>query len=170
MFYFAYGSNLHPLRLQERIGEAASISIGEVRDARLRFNKISQDGSGKCNILKTHDAEGKVCGAIYDLSNEQEQRLDDFEEGYERTTIDVYVPDSGIRTYFTYVAKPECIDDQLKPFDWYKELVYLGAQYHGFPPEYIQNLADQPTILDEDHCRAEEGKALIAKMREQTRR
>ena len=173
MFYFAYGSNLHPLRFQKRIGEAVSISIGEMRNARLRFNKIGRDGSGKCNIVKTYDVEGKVFGAIYDVSNEQEQSLDRFEflgDGYDKISIDVYVPDGGIRTCFKYVAMPDFIDDQLKPFDWYKELVYLGAQYHVFPREYIQDMVDQPTIPDDDRCRAKENRALITEIRKLTRR
>jgi hypothetical protein len=37
----------------------------------------------------------------------------------------------------TYRATPEYIDDNLKPYGWYRDFVLAGGREHGLPPEYI---------------------------------
>jgi len=46
------------------------------------------------------------------------------------------------------VAASTHIDASLVPYDWYKEMVLLGARYHGLPAEYVAKItpaaADSP--------------------------
>ena len=167
MLYFAYGSNLHPQRLRERVGQVVVVSLGELRRARLRLNKIGRDGSGKCNVVTADEPEEAVLGVIYRLTGDQVQALDGFESlgrGYERRWTNIHPPRGGIRRCFTYVALPEFVDERLRPFLWYKALVSLGAQYHEFPDEYVAKLERQPAIADPDPRRAEDQRHRIARM------
>ena len=63
---------------------------------------------------------------------------------------------------FTYVARPQHCEPRLKPFRWYRELVYLGARYHGFPADYLQDLAAVEAIEDRDRDRLSRHQALLA--------
>ena len=57
--------------------------------------------------------------------------------GYERATVTVLNDKGNRRKVLTFLATPSHIDDQLKPYSWYKELVLAGAAEHGLPPDYI---------------------------------
>lgn len=46
--YLAYGSNLHPIRMTERVPSARVLGAIELPDHLLAFNKRSTDGSSKC--------------------------------------------------------------------------------------------------------------------------
>ena len=49
LLYFAYGSNLHPERLRERVPSAESLGVARLEAHVLRFHKRGRDGSGKCD-------------------------------------------------------------------------------------------------------------------------
>jgi gamma-glutamylcyclotransferase len=46
--YFAYGSNMFARRLSARTPSAMRIGTGFVEGRKLTFDKVSTDGSGKC--------------------------------------------------------------------------------------------------------------------------
>ena len=136
MRYAAYGSNLHPLRLSKRISSAKLLGTSFLPDWSLRFHKRSLDASGKCNIVSGG------CGihiAIYDISIADKITLDKIEglgSGY--VEISLAVPSVG--ECKSYVAEGSFIDNSLAPYDWYKELVLVGARVHGFPVEYVDEI------------------------------
>ena len=49
--YFAYGSNLHPQRFQERVPSGKFLALAALTRHTLLFHKRGQDGSSKCNAL-----------------------------------------------------------------------------------------------------------------------
>lgn len=49
--YFAYGSNMDPGRMCERVGRVPEGRRACLRDHELRFNKRGQDGKGKANVV-----------------------------------------------------------------------------------------------------------------------
>jgi hypothetical protein len=53
LYYFSYGSNLHPVRLTERIFSATLIGTVKLKKYRLEFHKKRKDKSGKCNLMKS---------------------------------------------------------------------------------------------------------------------
>lgn len=166
--YFAYGSNLHPQRLHERIGDVVVDAVGELRATELRFHKRGRDGSGKCNVTTAVDPESSVFGAVYGLTADQVRRLDRFESvgvGYVRRRVTVHLAGGGQRRCFTYVAMPDYVDDRLEPFSWYRTLVCLGARFHGFPRPYLARVARQPARADPDPQRAEEERRRIGRVR-----
>jgi hypothetical protein len=161
-FYLAYGSNLHPLRLGERVPSAAFEAVATLPGRRLVFDKRGQDGSGKCNLAVSTDPTHRVLGAVYSLDAAEVPLLDRFEgAGYRHQALQV-VAGNRRRSVFAYVAAPQHCDPGLKPFSWYRELVYVGARYHGFPAGYLQELAAIETIEDRDPHRQDRHRVLLA--------
>lgn len=156
MHYAAYGSNLHPRRLQLRLPSARFIGTASLPDYSLRFHKRSVDGSGKCSIGRGGD--GVHC-AIYDLSRADFRRLDGIEGtgmGYDRITVDV----PGAGPCATYQAEPAYLDERLQPYDWYKEMVVRGCRFHGFPEAYVERIAALAAVPDPDQRRSEDNWAI----------
>ncbi len=152
MRYAAYGSNLHPLRLAERVTSAKFLGTQFLPHWSLHFHKRSMDESGKCNILPVGSG---VYIVIFDLLPEDKNRLDIIEGlgyGYSETTVST--PDFG--DCITYVAEHSHIDDLLRPYDWYKELVLLGAGAHEFPDDYLNQIRAIQALVDPDPIRRAE--------------
>lgn len=149
--YAAYGSNLHPQRLQRRVSSAKLLGTGFLPGYQLKFHKRSSiDGSGKCNILEGGPG---VYVAIYEITEAERAILDECEGvgvGYDRHEIHLGEP--GVCS--TYVALSSAIDESLTPIHWYKEYVLRGACYHRFPSEYIASIERQGAIADPDRDRA----------------
>ncbi len=144
MLYAAYGSNLHPLRLSQRIASARLVATRFLPDWSLHFHKQSEDGSGKCNILRGGDG---VHFAIFDVSAADKLVLDRIEGvgvGYSNASLKV----PGLGDCATYAAQPSHIDDSLTPYDWYKELVLTGARLHGFPDKYLERIESTKAHAD----------------------
>ena len=159
--YFAYGSNLHPLRLQQRIPSAQLVGTTTIAEFELSFAKRGQDASGKGHI-KPALHPGKVFGAVYQLATEHRTDLDHFEgPGYGRTSFELSV---NRQTYscFAYVGLSSHLDESLQPFHWYKSLIILGAEFHDFPASYIRNIQQTPSIADPDPHRSRLNERLIA--------
>ncbi|QDV19049.1 AIG2-like family protein [Gimesia panareensis] len=162
--YFAYGSNLHPARLQARIGVCAMQGAALLENAELRFHKVGIDASGKCDItLQETTAEG-VWGAVYQISLEQKQTLDRFEslgQGYQIRELEVLTQTRESVRVFTYQAMTEFIDPGLQPFDWYHELVVEGARFHQFPADYLERLLQIELLIDSDAERVIQARELL---------
>ncbi len=161
--YFAYGSNLHPLRLKERVPSAKLVGTVELKRYCLTFHKKSHDDSSKCNILETDSELDLVHGAIYKLSPEHKSDLDRYEGkgyGYIDSQILLYCEGQHYDC-FTYLAQQSHIVDDLKPYHWYKALVVLGARYLQFPEKYISSIESVESIEDPEISRRKEKAGLI---------
>ena len=162
IYYFAYGSNLHPLRLQERVPSAELIGVAKHPNHTLTFHKKSHDGSSKCNIYNAES--GLIFGAIYKLNPDHKSELDRFEgKGYIDSQITLEHNDNNY-TCFTYLAQQSHIANNLKPYHWYKQLVVLGAQYLQFPDAYITSIDAVESIEDPDVSRRKEKNELIKRI------
>jgi len=166
LYYLAYGSNLHPLRLLERVPSAAFLFSFELEQYRLLFEKKGQDDSGKCNIRFTGRPDDKVHAAMYQLEAQHKPLLDAFEglgEGYVEQAMQLE-HQSQSYACFSYIAQPEYIETDLKPYHWYKSLVLLGAQYLEFPEDYIADIELVDSRQDFDALRQEEHKQLLSRI------
>lgn len=147
--YAAYGSNLHPARLRLRIRSARCIGNGFVPGWSLRCHKRSKDGSAKFNIVA--GGEG-VYVAIFEVSADDKITLDQIEgvgAGYLASSL--LVPEVG--RCATYVAEDSYIDESLRPYEWYKQLVVLGAHAQRFPEHYQQMIDEILARKDPDEGR-----------------
>ncbi len=166
LLYFAYGSNLHPLRLRERVPSARFVQVTAITEHSLRFHKRGRDGSSKCNAYFTADPNDKLLAALYEIDAREKSGLDQHEgvgTGYEIRTFSVMALGRE-REVFAYVAMVDHIDESLRPFSWYSELVLLGATYHRFPTTYLQSIKQVRTVVDTDQARVGRNERTLAQI------
>ena len=166
IYYFAYGSNLHPMRLMERVPSAELVGVAEHSNHKLSFHKRSSDGSGKCNMLNSATESDLIYGAIYKIKSEHKNKLDNFEsKGYGYTDNQILLKHNGKEHHcFTYLAQQSHIVDGLKPYHWYKQLVILGARFLEFPQEYISSIEAIESMEDPEKRRRDDQEELVARI------
>lgn len=150
LYYFAYGSNLHPARLQARVPSAEFVEVAVLPDRALRFCKRSLDGSAKCTLAPALGS--RTFGAVYRLAADEKDLLDRVEgldRGYEESWQGLPLSDGVVRA-FHYVATDDYVDASLRPYHWYKDLVLAGARYHGFPDAYVAAIENVDSVDDPD--------------------
>jgi hypothetical protein len=161
---FCYGSNLPTRRLKERIGGFKLLGVAELKKYKLLFNKISIDRSGKANIQYTNENANVVSGIVIEITDKQKNTLDEYEgkgKGYSEVSINVTLSDGTEINANTYVADKDKINDNLKPYDWYKALVVFGALEHRFPKAYIDDIRNVKSICDTKFERSDENWGII---------
>ena len=162
LYYAAYGSNLHPVRLTARVPSADLIGSSFLPGWSLRFHKVSNvDGSAKCSIER--GGEG-TWHAIYRMAAEEKRVLDACEglgKGYDDLTLDI--PEYG--RCFTYIASPSHIRPGLEPFDWYKAMVLRGCETNRFPVDYVAAIQAVDAVPDPDLQRSQMQWEIVAQLR-----
>lgn len=167
LFYIAYGSNLHPRRLGERIPSCEFVATTSLPGYALRFHKRGGDGSGKCDALQTRDSCDRLPGALFRIAAAEKPALDAIEgPGYRVVNLTVPVAGASVRA-FMYVAESDFIDPRLQPFQWYRELVYLGARFHDFHPRHLDLIQRTLAIEDNDSERHSRNERILALLRGQ---
>ncbi|HHJ39533.1 MAG: hypothetical protein AXA67_09470 [Methylothermaceae bacteria B42] len=161
LLYFAYGSNLHPYRLKARVPSAELLGMATLAGYRLNFHKQGADGSGKCNLQYT--GQGQVIGALYRFPKHHKRILDNYESGYQTHPVTV-TWEGNTLTSFTYIAHPGKINDNLKPYEWYRQMLILGGYYLEMPRHYLHAVTAVQSLDDPDKKRRLENEALLAKM------
>ncbi len=164
IYYFAYGSNLHPVRLSERTPSAELLGMTDLSHHRLAFHKQGRDGSSKCNVFRTDKESDKVYGAIYQMDSAHKPVLDSFEgNGYRDDQLMVDLHGKKV-CCFSYFAQQPFIVNDMKPYHWYKDLVVLGARYLGFPEAYVRSIELTESIEDPDKTREMQCHGLIQRI------
>lgn len=166
VFCVAYGSNLHPVRLRERVASARAVGVVELPGYALAFHKRGGDGSGKC-LLYEAGGDALAYGVLYGLAAADKPALDRFEGlgvGYGEHALTVRLEGREHRAYL-YMALPSHVAPAARPFHWYKQLVLAGARHHRLPQPYIAAIAAVPSIDDPDAHRARTHDALLARCR-----
>src|SRR5215472_16890090 len=74
--YFAYGSNTLTRRLNARKPSAVAVGTAYVEGYRLTFDKVSTDGSGKCDIEPTGNPAHRVWGVLFRIASAEALDLD----------------------------------------------------------------------------------------------
>lgn len=164
-YYFAYGSNLHPVRLRERVPSAILIGTVELKGYQIQFHKRGADQSGKCNLIYTNRSKDIVHGAIFQIRAKHRPRLD-IAEGKGYRVLHISVKRHGKKyKCFTYVAHRTHINKKLKPYDWYQQLVKLGAQHLSLSQDYVDQLAMSDTIEDLNSDRQSKREELLNELK-----
>jgi hypothetical protein len=152
---------MYTRRLQERTPSAVALETGFVEGYRLTFDKVSTDGSGKCNIERTADLGDRVYGVLFSIAVREVDKLDAAEglsKGYRKSELRV-VGRSGAYTALAYIA--DSTDPLLRPYDWYKKFVVRGAIEHALPAAYLRRLQLTDAKPDPDPKRSARNKALL---------
>lgn len=157
--YFAYGSNMHPLRLGLRTPTCRALGTASIARHSLRFHKRSDTlghVSGKCDAFYTGRAGDVIYGVLYEVHVRERRHLDEAEGaggGYHGVDLSVTLAGEA-REAYTFVADTDWIDESLSPYDWYVAIVSSGARIHGLPMEYQARLRSIPSVSDPDRERA----------------
>jgi len=163
-YYLAYGSNLHPLRLQARTPSAKAVALVKLAGQRLTFHKQSKDGSGKCNLVE--DKASVAYGVLYEIDPSEMPTLHAAEgPGYIQQQVKI-VLGGQVCMAIVYIATSESIGCDLMPYDWYRDLVVLGAAFYGFPNNYLTELRGISSLTDPDSGRAQSNRVLISRMQQ----
>jgi len=142
LYYLAYGSNLHPQRLADRVPSARFLDVVEMPGRCLAFHKRSNDGSGKCLFYTEQGEEQMMYGALYDFDAADKARLDKAEglgQGYEEKLMQFSLKGTTYTPY-AYTVQHSHIDAKLVPYEWYKRFVLAGARHHNLPMKYVQQI------------------------------
>ncbi len=161
--YFAYGSNMHPLRLRRRVPSCRVVGVARLDGYCLTFHKRGRDGSGKCNVHVSTNPGDQVEGVVYEMDGSDKVMLDRAEglgQGYDEATLTVLSAGIEYRA-FLYVADGRFIDDSLTPYTWYKALVVGGACHHGLSPQYVKKIERVKAVDDLDAERADRSFAIL---------
>ena len=149
MIYFSYGSNMSGKRLCARTPTARRIGTGMLEQHQLVFHKSGRDNSAKCDAHHSGDPDHVVIGVLYEIHPDEKPILDNIEglgSGYEIKDVLIRLDDGSSVEAFTYYATH--IDADLKPFDWYREHVLVGARDNALPEDYVQTIEAIECIED----------------------
>ena len=126
-FYFAYGSNMNPDRIRERIPNARVAATGFILGWRLKERLYA-------DIERSRG--GRVCGVLYLLNRTEILHLDTY-EGFPRVygcvELDAYIDRDHKVPAFTYTLTDEARkarEGQSYP-EHYRLVCSAGAQWHG---------------------------------------
>src|SRR5258708_29413330 len=95
----------------------------------------------KCDACWTGKANDVVVGVLYRIPTYQKPALDQAEglgRGYHEATVTVIAADGTALDAIGYFASDGAKDASLKPYQWYKDFVELGAREHSLPEAYVQ--------------------------------
>lgn len=160
MLYFAYGSNLLPLRLLARTPSAQVVAVGRLLGYRLCWHMASTDGSGKCDVVA--EAAAEVHGVVWRLDPADKPALDAAEslgQGYRERRLTVLTPVGSVEAW-TYLALRT--DPARRPYRWYRDIVVAGARHHALPADYVAALAAIEAVDDPDPLRDAHHRRLLA--------
>jgi AIG2 family protein len=161
MKYFAYGSNMSLSRFRERVPSAERLGLFILEQHVLRFHKISDDGSGKCDAFQTENSDDSVIGSLFLMDPCEKPALDKVEGlggGYEEKLVNVKNDVGEVVEAVTYYATR--IDSALKPYSWYLNHVIVGAKEIEVPTHYLNDILSIKSIKDEDTIRDAEQRAI----------
>lgn len=150
MKIFAYGSNMNLDRLKERVPSANKLLNVFIKGYTIKCNKISTDGSSKANIIKTDNDDNIVWGVIFEIDDSEKSNLDEYEQGYNDSILSFLDSENSPHEAQVYIAEESAINDDLLPYDWYKEYIVSGAKENDLPQEYVEKLEAINFIEDTD--------------------
>lgn len=157
MLIFAYGSNMNLNRLTQRVPSAVKVTNAFLPGYKLVCNKVSKkDNSAKANITKTDNLAELVWGVLFNIKSNEKPLLDKAEGlgmGYNEDTLTFLDEINNSYTAQIYIADSKATDNNLLPYDWYKEFIVSGAILNNLPAEYISNLQSITCIRDNDEER-----------------
>ncbi len=161
MLYFAYGSNMSSIRLKQRVPSAEKLGVFSLKSHLLRFHKVSQDGSGKCDAYHTKNSSNEVIGVLFKIEPSEKHILDLAEGlgfGYQEKIINVVNGRGETNEAFTYYALQ--INSSMQPYTWYLNHVVKGAIENALPHDYLELIHSTECIDDPDINRDAQQRAM----------
>ena len=147
MLYFAYGSNMNWVQMQDRCPSARFQCVAVLPDYKLAFTRKSiKRGCGVADVVPARSQS--AWGVVYEINNLDVENLDRFEgyrSGRERNSywrreclVLLEGDEHRSQRVFTYFGDPQ--SKPPGPNAEYKELIVSGARYWHLPDDYIREL------------------------------
>lgn len=138
--YFAYGSNMNLMRLQDRVGDVDSIGVGVAHNIGFVYDKPDLNMSQV--YANVHPQYGeRTFGVLFTLTEYQFGLLDCWEPGYRRVRIEVNTSSklvvANTYTFEDYEAISMAVALGLKPTQKYINHILLGAGNYNLPADYV---------------------------------
>ncbi len=165
MLIFAYGSNMNLNRLIQRVPSAVKITNAFLPGYRLVCNKVSKDGSAKANIIETDNLAELVWGVLFSININEKSFLDKAEGlgmGYNEDKLTFFDDADNSYRAQVYIADSKAIDNNLFPYDWYKEFIVSGAILNKLSAEYISQLQSISSVRDHDEERRTKNYSILS--------
>lgn len=166
MLIFTYGSNMNLNRLTQRVPSAVKVCNVILPGYKLVCNKVSKkDGSAKANIIKTDNLTELLWGVLFTIDKTEKTLLDKAEglgKGYNEDTLTFSDETNNPYVAQVYIADSKTIDNNLLPFDWYKDFIVSGAIQNKLPVEYISQLKSMGFVHDHDEERRTKNYAILS--------
>ena len=160
-WYFAYGSNMNPARMQARNIDFRQALPGRLQHYQLRFNKraVGKQGVAYANVAYKKNAV--VEGVVYQLKSPRHiSDLDPYEGTPVRYSREIFAIDLPVRKVvhaWVYVANPAMIDTGILPEQRYMDHLLAGRNWHS--ESYHQWLKTHAFIEQEPLSNTDEGLA-----------
>jgi hypothetical protein len=132
----------------------------------LTFRKRSTDGSAKCDAERTGNPSDELRIAIFDIPESEEEALDRAEglgHGYHKSEIQLTMGGEDLTAKIYFADEEAIVIDA--PYEWYKQMVLLGAEYHCFPRAYTEPIQEAMSKTDPDAHRARKRWGEVEEMR-----
>jgi cation transport regulator ChaC len=146
---FSYGSNMDPQQTAARTPNAEPFTQAVIPGYELQFNKYSQPRQGSVLDIQ-ENAASEVYGMVFLMPECNMNVLDQYENGYERVSCQVYPLSSNGKkrtnpvTVQVYKVKPDLIPTNPKPTSRdYVDTAVRGARYWGIPTQPILDAAQR---------------------------
>ena len=133
--YFAFGSNMHRLRLERRVGPVVDHGCAMLADHLHGFCKRGTDGSGKGNIQPRIGCQ--VHGVLYEVSDAQLEVLATYEPGYARVELTAHARGEAI---VVVSFRADMWVPGLAPTEQYLEHYRRGMREHDLPAAYVREV------------------------------
>lgn len=139
-YYFAYGSNLDPNQMKERVGKCDISERSYIEGYKLVFNVFSKNWNGwAANIKKTKVSSDIVYGVIYQITDEQLKILTSKYEHKEPIPISVKLENGKEKTDVkAYVWPKE--ESSHEPPEAYRNKIVQGLSQHGYSTNIIEKV------------------------------
>lgn len=138
--YFAYGSNLDPIQMKDRVGEWISSERVHAEGYKRVFNvKSRRWGGWAANLKKTDSITDKSYGVVYEITKQQLDTMTGWEGDMEPTSISVKTENGQeLKDVKAYIWQKE--EPSHEPPADYKNSIITGLEKHGYGPEVIKKV------------------------------
>lgn len=155
-YYFAYGSNMNPARVEKRRMGFVSAHAGVLHDYEMRFNKrsVKYPGAASANVIA--NAGALTEGVVYRLDHPEQIAMMDPYEGYpvryDRLALPIRIAREVHVEAWVYIANDDYISEGLAPARWYLNHLleareFLSDNYHA---QLAQTICLPDTDLEPD--------------------
>lgn len=132
-YYFAYGSNMNPARVEKRQMSFVSAEGGVLHGYSMRFNKrsVKYPGAASANVMAAEGASTE--GVVYRLNDPGQIAMMDPFEGYpvryDRLALPIHLHRGDTVDAWVYIANMDHIAEGLAPARWYLQHLLAGRDF-----------------------------------------